>query len=56
MLVKLYRICCDYCGTTTAPYATSKEARAGAIRAYRWRRVAKRGDTPARDVCPRCSR
>jgi hypothetical protein len=54
MFVKLYRLMCDGCGTQTPPYPTSKAARVGAIQAYGWKRTVKRGDEPAKDLCPKC--
>lgn len=55
MLTRLYRLMCDGCGTLTAPYPSTEEARAGARKAYRWVRRAKRGSKKLSDLCPKCA-
>ena len=56
MLIKLYGLSCDGCGSRgAAGFATVKLARAY-VRSIGWKRTPAGHDQPAEDRCPRCIR
>jgi hypothetical protein len=57
MLIKLYGLNCDSCGSRGASgFPTAAAARGYATRYNGYVRVPAKGGAPARDVCSRCTK